>query len=340
MKVVQVGPEGVHLSNYCSAIFPLIGEFGYIGESNYNILGTNTSLVAPFRGSNIFNWVKSYFKIIRYLKSEKPDLLHIHQVNRLAFFVCLAAQRFKIPVVTTAWGSDVLVVPLKSFLHRFLAKFVLKNSVVITGDSQQMVSVIRKLVPDYINLQCIQYGISPIQSISKEKIIYSNRLHKPLYRIDLIIRLFADFYTNHKDWKLVIGAEGESTNDLKLLAEQLLPPSAYEFVGWLNAELNAHWYAKSSMYVSLPESDGTSVSLLEAMSADCIPIVPNLAVSYEWIEPGRNGIVFNEKSNPFIEALSIDATICRQINQELISDRALRSTTSKMFYSIYKSVVK
>jgi hypothetical protein len=99
MKVIQVGPEGIHLSNYCSSIFPLIGEFGYIGESACNISGTNSSLVAPFRGSNIFNWIQSYFKILKYLKNEKPDILHIHQVNRLAFFVCLAAQRINIPVI-------------------------------------------------------------------------------------------------------------------------------------------------------------------------------------------------------------------------------------------------
>lgn len=203
-----------------------------------------------------------------------------------------------------------------------------------------MKAVIQKLISTNKEIHCLQYGINPVQPENKEKLIYSNRLHKPLYRIDLIIRLFAEFYQNHQDWKLIIGAEGESTNELKLLAEQLLPSSAYEFVGWLNAELNAQWYAKSSMYVSLPESDGTSVSLLEAMSADCVPIVPNLAVSYEWIESGENGIVFKENSNPFLEALNIDTVICKQINQRIIADRALRSTTSKMFYSIYKSVVK
>jgi glycosyltransferase involved in cell wall biosynthesis len=203
-----------------------------------------------------------------------------------------------------------------------------------------MKSVIQELTSLNQEIHCLQYGINPVKAEVKQKLVYSNRLHKPLYRIDLIIRLFADFYQNHQDWKLIIGAEGESTNELKLLAEQLLPPSAYEFVGWLNAELNAHWYAKSSIYVSLPESDGTSVSLLEAMSADCVPVVPDLAVSHEWIESGKNGIVYDESSNPFADALAIDASVCHQINQRIIAERALRSTTSKMFYSIYKSVVK
>ena len=340
MKVIQVGPEGIHLSNYCSSIFPLIGEFGYIGESNGNISGTNSSLVAAFRGSNIFNWIQSYFKILKHLKQEKPDLLHIHQVNRLAFFVCLAAQKNNIPVITTAWGSDVLLVPQKSFIHRFIAKFVLKNSFAITGDSEQMISLIRHLVPNNNNLQCIQYGISPVQSVLKEKIIYSNRLHKPLYRIDLIIKLFAEFYSTHKDWKLVIGAEGEQTAALKSLAESLLPESAVEFTGWLNAEQNAFWYSRASIYISLPESDGTSVSLLEAMSADCLPIVPDLAVSAEWINSGTNGIVYNPELNPIEEALKLDAEVCHKTNQKLISERALKSTTTKQFYAIYESALK
>lgn len=172
-------------------------------------------------------------------------------------------------------------------MHRFIAQFVLKNSQVVTCDSLQMKSVIQKLTHENHNIQCLQYGINPVKSENKQKLVYSNRLHKPLYRIDLIIRLFADFYQSNKDWKLIIGAQGESTESLQIIAEQLLPPSAFEFVGWVNPELNALWYAKSTLYVSLPESDGTSVSLLEAMSADCIPIVPDLAVSHEWIESGE-----------------------------------------------------
>lgn len=340
MKVVQVGPEGIHLSNYCSSILPIIGNFGYIGETNYNISGANSSLVAPFRGSNIFIWIQSYLKIIKFLKNGNPDIIHVHQVNRLAFFVCLAAQRSSIPVVTTAWGSDVLIVPQKSFFHRFIAKFVLKNSVAVTGDSQQMILAIRNLVPNHKNLQCIQYGIFPVKPSIKENLVYSNRLHKPLYRIDLIIKLFAEFYNTHKDWKLVIGAEGEQTKSLKLLAHSLLPESAVEFTGWLNAEQNASWYSKASIYISLPESDGTSVSLLEAMSADCLPIVPDLSVSDEWIKSGVNGIVYNPQVNPIEEALKLDADVCCKANQNLIAERALKSTTTKQFYSIYESAMK
>jgi glycosyltransferase involved in cell wall biosynthesis len=340
MKVVQVGPEGIHLSNYCASILPIIGNFGYIGETNYNIVGANSAVVAPFRGLNIFIWIQSYFKIKKYLKSDRPDVIHIHQVNRLAFFVCLAAQKFNIPIVTTAWGSDVLLVPKKSFLHRFIAKFVLKNSAAVTGDSQQMISAIRSLVPKQKNLQCLQYGITPVKHAIKENLIYSNRLHKPLYRIDLIIKLFAEFYSKHNDWKLVIGAEGEQSEALKKLAISLLPESAIEFTGWLNAEQNASWYSRASIYISLPESDGTSVSLLEAMSANCIPIVPNLPVSEEWVKSGVNGIIYKNNTNPIEDALRLDYNACCEINQALLAERALKSTTSKLFYSIYEFALK
>lgn len=340
MKVIQVGPEGIHLSNFCKSIHDQIGDFGYIGETAFDIQGTSSKTIAPFRGLDLFSWLKSLLKIHQYLNNERPNLIHIHQINRLAFFVTVLARRLRIPIVSTAWGSDVLLVPQKSFLHKFIAQFVLTNSQVITCDSLQMKLVIQKLTSLHQDVQYLQYGISPVQPKNKEKLIYSNRLHKPLYRIDLIIRLFADFYKNNKDWKLIIGAEGESTNELKRLAGQLLPSSAYEFVGWLNAENNSEWYSRSSIYVSLPLSDGTSVSLLEAMSADCVPVVPNLAVSHEWIESGKNGIVYDVNSNPFTNALAINASVCQQINQKIIAERALRSTTSKMFYSIYKSVVK
>lgn len=115
MRIIQVGPEGIHLSNFCESIHNHIGDFGYIGETTCEIQGASASICAPFRGVNLFSWLKSLNKIKEYLKYEKPSLIHIHQINRLAFFVTLIANRLRIPIISTAWGSDVLLVPKKVF---------------------------------------------------------------------------------------------------------------------------------------------------------------------------------------------------------------------------------
>ena len=91
-------------------------------------------------------------------------------------------------------------------------------------------------------------GIDLVDSIEKENIIYSNRLHKELYRIDKIIGYAKEFFKTHTDWKLVVGATGPETDELKKLAEHLEMKDKVIFVGWLGKEENHNWYAKSKIY--------------------------------------------------------------------------------------------
>jgi len=50
-----------------------------------------------------------------------------------------------IPVVVTAWGSDVLLVPNKSWMNKLLVQSVLKNAAVITADADSMIDAINSL---------------------------------------------------------------------------------------------------------------------------------------------------------------------------------------------------
>jgi len=181
----------------------------------------------------------------------------------------------------------------------------------------------------------LQYGIDPIQPGEKQSIIFSNRLHKKLYRIDKVIDYFNEFVQLHPEWKLVIGGSGEETEALKNQVENLKLTDKVEFVGWLQKADNAAWYAKSTFYSSIPESDGTSVSVLEAMSAGCIPIVSDLPVSKEWITNGVNGVIEQPGKNPFVQAIDLDAEKCSEINQRNVQERATRTASLKRFKEIY-----
>jgi glycosyltransferase involved in cell wall biosynthesis len=186
----------------------------------------------------------------------------------------------------------------------------------------------------------LQYGIDAVQASTKEKMIYSNRLHKPLYNIATIINDFYVFVKNNPDWHLVIGANGTETNQLKELVSKLNLEEKVTFIGFVDATKNNEMYSKASIYVSIPSSDGTSVSLLEAMSADCIPVVSDLEVSHEWIVNGENGIIRNLEKNPFEAALQLNKDVCFKINQQKIRETALRSTTIKLFYQLYQSAIQ
>ena len=340
MKLLVAGPDTVHVGNYCKSIRPYVDRLVLLTEQTYVLEGIDAYAVFSFRKFNLLAWLKNFRAIQAYLRKENPTLIHIHQINRLAFIIAFIANRLSIPIVTTAWGSDVLLIPQQNWIYKKMVQFVLKKSKVVTADAKIMIDAMQKLVKksteEYIFLQ---YGIDAVIPAKKEKIIYSNRLHSELYNIAGVITAFAVFHAKHPDWNLVIGGSGPLTAALKAQVDQLGLSASVKFIGFVNQETNHAYYAKAAIYISIPFSDGTSVSLLEAMSANCIPVVSNLPVSHEWISNGLNGIIMDSTNNPFEQALQLDAEQCYQLNQDKIATHALKSTTVKLFSQLYQKAI-
>ena len=334
MKILQVGPKSVHVSSFILALKEREKNIYLLSEEACDFEGVIEEFVISFRQLQPWKVIKNYFKVKKLIQALKPDVIHIHQVNRLAFVVAKIAKSLNIRVVSTAWGSDVLLMPKKNILYKFIVRSTLKNSDAVTADSKDMISAMKSIVNEEKYL-LLQYGIDPIESEEKEKIIYSNRLHEPLYRIDQIIAYFAEFSKTNSDWKLVIAGTGSETRKLNKLAKELDIESKIEFVGWQQKEENRGWYAKSMIYISIPTSDGTSVSLLESMSAECIPVVSDLPVSHEWIRQNENGVIERMGRNPFVEALKINREQCISINSQIINERATRKASIDQFLKAY-----
>lgn len=69
------------------------------------------------------------------------------------------------------------------------------------------------------------------------------------------------------------------------------------FLGGYESEALPHLMASHDVYVSCSLSDGTSQSLLEAMSTGTFPIVSDIPANRPWVEHGDTGMLF-PPSNP------------------------------------------
>jgi L-malate glycosyltransferase len=338
MKILQAGAKSIHVSSYITALDGGKEEIHLLSEEACNFKGVEHEWHVSFRSKNPFTIWKNVRKLKRILAKVNPEIIHVHQVNRLAYFVTKAASKLRIPVVTTAWGSDVLVIPKQNKFFRTLVTKSLKRSAIVTADSQEMIAAMIELVPQQTKYVHLQYGIDPVTPAEKEKIVYSNRLHTPLYRIDQVVRYFRTFSESYPDWQLVIAATGPETTTLEELVTELGLDEKVTFAGWLDREANREWYARSAIYISIPESDGTSVSVLEAMSAGCIPVLSDLAVSHEWIKPDVNGVIEVFGSNPLVDAMAVDVEKCAEINHGLVTSKASRTASIKEFRRIYQQL--
>jgi glycosyltransferase involved in cell wall biosynthesis len=206
-----------------------------------------------------------------------------------------------------------------------------------------MAQEMEKIAPLKNRIIIANFGIDVTPTnCEKENIVYSNRLHKKLYRVDKIIEAFSLFYTNNNtDWKLVIAATGTETETLKIKAAELNLEHAIEFVGWIQKEDNEQWYSKAKIWVSIPESDATSISLLEAMACGCIPVVSDLPANREWIQSGLNGIIVNDLESDFIsDALKLNLAEAINMNKNRIEKDGTKASNRIKFIQLYQTILE
>ena len=330
----------MHLINYCKSIRPHVDEIILVTETPL-FADSNKQYIVSFRISNPFTWFNSYFKLLKIISREKPDVIHSHELNRLAFFVAICSYLTKIPYISTAWGSDVLLMPGKNLFYKYALRVVLRSSRYVTADAHAMIHSMKKIFPSNSKYVYQQYGIDPVSKFGdKQNIVFSNRLLQPLYNISKVVNYFAEFVAVYPEWHLNIGATGSQLEHLKAQVGELGIHDKVSFLGWLNKEDNNLNYGITKIFISIPSSDGTSISLLEAMSANCIPVVADLPVSHEWITDGENGVIEKPGKNPLFEALEIDTKQCFEMNQSKIKSSALRSVSALAFFELYKKTVE
>lgn len=340
-KLLLIGSNCVHTYNYFHLIKSYFDQIVMVTDDQHELIDAKISNCYYVNSSlkNLSNYstaIKAYKDII---EEENPDIIHIQQISTYSFLLLRALKKSKkkIPVVLTTWGSDVLLLPEKGFIFKKMVQYVLNHCDKFTTDAQFVADRMQQLARKPLHTVIANFGINIVDiEIDKENIIYSNRLHKPLYRVDKIIKAFHLFSQQHPDWKLVVGAMGTETDNLKQLTKELDLEEKVTFIGWVDAAVNSKMYAKSRLWVSIPESDATSISLLEAMSLGAIPVVIDLPANREWIQHGVNGIIVNNIETNFLEeALSIDFEKAVQINTEIIHQKGTKETNQKLYFAIY-----
>lgn len=349
-KLLLAGSNSIHTYNFIHLIEEHFDEIllltnespkGYAGKLKV----LNFSLKNPL---SAFLTIK---KIQRIVAAYQPSVIHIHQANSAAWLILRATKHYPVKKVLTAWGSDILVNPLKGILYRKMAEQILTLADYFTADAVFLAERMRSLARKNIEVAVINFGIDPVCKdeaslnnlmLKKENIIYSNRLHKKLYRIDSIIRSFSDFVRTHssQQWQLVIAGSGSETTALKKLTIERGISSQVIFTGWINQEQNFNWYSKAKIFVSYPESDATSVSLLEAMSAGCIPLLSDLPANREWISNGLNGILTKDLSaNDYEKCLQLMNGDTPRQNFSTILNKATKDKSRNLFLKVYNSAL-
>jgi L-malate glycosyltransferase len=294
--VLVVGTACVHVRRFVTGLCQA-GQPVVLITEGQEILVNHALLLSQITVDFRAHKLATALAIRQAIQHWKPRVVHAHQANTVAWHAARGCQNTGVPLVLTLWGSDVLLTPHLSPLHRAMVRYNLRQAALWTADSAHVLAQAQQLAGVTKPTELVVMGIDAwpldLQHVwpLKEPRMLSCRLHKPLYRVDQLISAAAQTLPKQPNWTLEVAASGPETTALTALAQRSAAHAQIEFTGYLSAAALTQSYAKASLYLSFPSSDGTSVSLLEALAQGCCPVVSDLPANREWVVDGLNGVI-------------------------------------------------
>ena len=292
---------------------------------------------SPIHGGGNFGVLLKLPRLGAWLRQVDADWLHAHYLTSHGTLAWLAKRfwRLRAGLIGSAWGSDVLVTPLRNPGYRWLTRRVLRACTLTTSDSLHMAQRMREL--GAAEVMTFPFGLDtmPAQATDKQPwLFYANRGLEPLYHPMRVLQLFAQVLRQRPQARLAIANRGTlqeavhaAALAMGLSVGTLEQGRQVEFTGLLDAEAQSRWYAMAQWYVSLPQTDSVSVSVLEAMAHGCLPLLSDLPANRELVRDADNGLIVpaTQQAPPLaaLEALLGRAAQVAQANRHWIAAHAL-----------------
>lgn len=252
-----------------------------------------------FKSLPLLSEINHFKKIV---KEFNPDIIHSGYVWQVGI---LAAKSGFHPHLSMPWGSDILTEPDKSYIKRSFVRKVLKTCDHVQCDAE---FVKKKIMDDYgireDMITVFPWGIDLTLfkkldkqtsrnqlKLNKEKfIVLFNRYLEGIYGVKYLLEAFNIFAAGKTDVQLLMLSEGSGKTDiLKYITEKGLEDKISVIGRVPNHELPV-FLNSADVYISTSLSDGTSLSLLEAMACGCGIIATDVPAILEWIS-NENGFI-------------------------------------------------
>lgn len=278
---MQQGDE-VHLITYEAPSIPIEGIELHVIKSLFN------SLYLAF--------VPRHLRIYFLVRRLKPDIIHAHFISKFGFHAAFLGRH---PVVMSAWGDDILIIPYWSKFLWYFTKISLKRADLIYAVSEDMAKKISlnfgipandvEVVPFGVDTELFQPAIIHKQESSGRTVVFSNRNFLEVYNIETLIDAIPLVIEKNENIRFVVKGSGPLEESLKKLVSILNVDEYVTFVGWTEYHDMPEYLHNCDIYVSTAISDGTPVSVLEAMACGKACIVTDVGGVGEWIEDGVSG---------------------------------------------------
>ncbi len=234
----------------------------------------------------------------------QPDLVQAGPLHLSANLVAAVGdgQTGFPPLVSMSWGYDLLYDAPRSAIVQDNIRFSLSRSAAMVGDC----ATIRRLAISYgmpdERIVTFPWGIDLDHFEDKQHLsskehsrssdtfrLLSTRAWEPIYGVDVIARAFVLAAKRRPELRLVMLGDGSQASLIRQIFQEGDVLDKVQFPGQVGQAELPEYYRKADLYLSASHSDGTSISLLEALACGTPVIVSDIPGNREWIEPGVQG---------------------------------------------------
>lgn len=281
----------------------------------------------------------------------KPDLVHAGPIQRCAAPISLLGFR---PLVSMSWGSDLLR-DGRAGIGRKAAGFTLRRSAAMIADCQAVRRAAVGLgMPDK-RIIVFPWGIdlerfrpsAPSRlraDLGWEEafVLLSTRAWEPVYGVDLLAEAFCRAAAVDPRARLLMLGTGSMADVLKRRFDREHVADRVHMAGQIDYGRLPDYYHAADVYLSASHSDGSSVSLLEAMACGLPALVSDIPGNREWVEPGQNGWWFSDGDVEGLAAgmrraaASEDLVQLGRHGRTVVEERADWSRNSRMIREAYR----
>ncbi len=286
------------------------------------------------RVARILGFLAFGLKIVRRNFGKSYDLVLAERATSYGLFSLFVRSKRRVVAqqgITDAWPEN----GFSGVYKRFLQKIVYQKVDLIHAWGQVMVPAMLSsgakperilVLPKGLDLSI--YTFVPLTQKDPFHAIVTRSL-SPVYHHSDILEAVHILKSRGKEIRLTLVGDGDQRPFLEEMAIQLGISDQVKFLGRIpNSDLPA-LLREAAIYLSVPETEGVSASLFEAMASGCFPIVTDLEGTRAWIEHGKNGFLvpvrapqalaealadFWEKKSQLAEAV--------QANRQMIEQKA------------------
>ncbi len=333
LRIMLLGDSrSFHLERYLKELKKQNCEVLFLSLESGHVPHVLLKSMGPFK---FLHYYLSVSELREKIKEFAPDLIDAHYVSGYGHLAARALKQSAIPLVVQMWGSDIFIVPKKSWLHKRKVELALSMCEVAIGDSAYLVNKACKIARPKQTAN-IQFGIEErflklhkqSYELQKPLRVIVPRPHEPVYNNsfilyslaqllkDKLIRIsFPNFGSRLEDFKRELAKLGCSNVELYDKKER------EEFLSFMS---------EHDVYLSAAKSDSSPVSLIEAMALGLIPIAADIPGVREWLS-NENGFLYGQDDKSGLNEILLNICSAQNYYEKIRNSNLLKVKERAMF---------